>query len=84
MSDIHVTEVVVPEVRVTEVIVADAQVITQLVVTEIRVTGGIPGPPGLAGADGGVALEAHIVDLDPHPAYDDLASFTLLFENGLV
>jgi len=31
----------------------------------------------------GVALLAHIADETPHPAYDDLPSFTLLFENGL-
>jgi hypothetical protein len=29
-------------------------------------------------------LSAHIADDDPHPAYDDIPSLTLLFENGLV
>lgn len=29
-------------------------------------------------------LALHIVDSTPHPAYDDIPSLTLLFENGLV
>lgn len=29
-------------------------------------------------------LAPHIVAPEPHPAYDDLPSFRLLFENGLV
>lgn len=33
------------------------------------------------GVDG---LLTHIEDLTPHPAYDDLPSLTLIFENGLV
>ena len=47
----------------------------------------IPGPPGLqADLDEAVSeiLEVHIQAAEPHPAYDDLPSFTLLFENGLV
>lgn len=27
---------------------------------------------------------AHVIDPAPHPAYDDLPSFALLFENGLI
>lgn len=30
------------------------------------------------------ALEAHIASATPHPAYDDIPSLTILFENGLV
>lgn len=29
-------------------------------------------------------LNAHIASQNPHPAYDDLPSLNLLFENGLV
>jgi len=29
-------------------------------------------------------LEAHVVDDSPHPAYDDLPSLRLLFENGII
>jgi len=43
---------------------------------------GIPGPPGPMG--NGEELQLHIVDVTPHPAYDDYMDFTLLFENRLV
>lgn len=33
---------------------------------------------------GGELLEVHINDETPHPAYDDLPSLNLLFENGLI
>lgn len=42
------------------------------------------GPIGPAGADGTAAVIEHIADVTPHPAYDDLPSLTLQFENGLV
>mgnify|MGYP001074090410 CR=1 FL=1 len=29
-------------------------------------------------------IDVHVNDATPHPAYDDLPSFTLIFENGLV
>lgn len=29
-------------------------------------------------------LESHIASQEPHPAYDDLPSLTILFENGLI
>ena len=48
----------------------------------IEVFGGPRGPQGEPGA-GTADLIAHIVDLTPHPAYDDLPSLRLLFENGL-
>lgn len=31
-----------------------------------------------------VAVTDHVADTTPHPAYDDLPSLRLLFENGLV
>lgn len=38
------------------------------------------------GQDGttGTNLTQHIIDDTPHPAYDDMPSLTLLFNNGLV
>ena len=37
------------------------------------------------GADGdGASLAVHIADETPHPAYDDMISLVLQFENGLV
>lgn len=42
---------------------------------------GIQGPPGAGGA---AAVAAHEADETPHPAYDDLPSLTILFENGLI
>lgn len=56
------------------------------IIVEVNTT--IPGPRGPQGVPGdandGGALATHIVDTTPHPAYDDLPSLTLLFENGLV
>lgn len=34
--------------------------------------------------NGTAAIESHISDATPHPAYDDASSLNLLFENGLV
>ena len=45
---------------------------------------GIQGEQGPAGEDTTELIENHIIDTTPHPAYDDLTSLTLLFENGLV
>ena len=51
----------------------------------------VPGPT--VGSSAGVEIiqemiddtvEVHVSAPAPHPAYDDLPSFTLLFENGLV
>lgn len=43
------------------------------------------GPQGRDGdAATGEALDGHIADTTPHPAYDDLPALTLIFENGLV
>ena len=47
----------------------------------------IPGPAGVQAdleAAVSVVVEEHVQAVEPHPAYDDLPSFTLLFENGLV
>jgi hypothetical protein len=30
------------------------------------------------------AVTEHVTDYEPHPAYDDLPSLRLLFENGLI
>ena len=30
------------------------------------------------------SVNAHVADLTPHPAYDDIQSLQLVFENGLV
>ena len=29
-------------------------------------------------------IQAHVVNPQPHPAYDDMASMTLIFEHGLI
>ena len=44
---------------------------------------GEPGPKGDSGIDN-TALINHIIDDEPHPAYDDMLDLTLLFENGLI
>lgn len=60
---------------------------------------GSPGPPGPPGPPGDAseavgeprvvelisdAVGGHIVDSEPHPAYDDMPSLVLIFENGLL
>lgn len=51
---------------------------------------GDPGPPGppadLSDVQQRVddAMTVHVIDPEPHPAYDDMPSLTLLFENRLV
>lgn len=45
---------------------------------------GIQGPVGPPGPDTVEALAVHIDDETPHPAYDDLPSLVLIFNNGLV
>lgn len=65
-----------------------------LVLTVVPVLGP-PGPPGAEGPPGGIgtgeaqtliddSVTAHVLTPEPHPAYDDLPSLLLLFENGLV
>lgn len=49
----------------------------------------VPGPPGPKGDDGldspeAIDLQNHIDHPTPHPAYDDMASLRLIFENGLI
>lgn len=55
---------------------------------EVAVANGFTGtePEWLASlqADATDQIEAHITNPTPHPAYDDIASLTLLFENGLI
>lgn len=50
----------------------------------IRVVGGVAGAPGPPGPDTVAAIADHVADSTPHPAYDDIPSMTLVFENGLV
>lgn len=74
-------EVVVPS-GVPEVF--ELQVPSSPTATLVTVAGP-PGPPGADGSGGdSTALQAHIDSPTPHPAYDDLPSLSLLFENGLV
>lgn len=56
----------------------------------------VSGPRGLPGLDGAAAnittilaladqqIALHVADPEPHPAYDDIPSLVLLFENRLV
>lgn len=67
-------------VRIGEVIIPQLRIGTESFGT-IRLAGGVPGPPG---ESGGALLTDHINDLTPHPAYDDIPSLVLVFENGLV
>lgn len=68
-------------VRLGSVVVPGVRLLGDVVVPGIKVMGGVAGP---AGQDTSDAIEAHIQDPTPHPAYDDLPSITLLFENGLI
>ncbi len=70
-------------VRMGEVVVPSLQV-TPAIFGTIQVQGGVPGMPGADGASGDSAVAVHIADTTPHPAYDDLPSMVLIFENGLV
>lgn len=45
---------------------------------------GDPGERGEKGDSDLAAINNHIADTTPHPAYDDLPSLTLQFENGLI
>lgn len=59
--------------------------VAQTTFGQVRVAGGVPGPRGEDGEAGdGSLLVEHLSDTTPHPAYDDLPSLTLLFENGLI
>lgn len=65
--------------------VAEA-VVSPTVVVGLPVAVGPPGPRGPEGP-GGVTpedLEEHISGEAPHPAYDDIPSLAIIFENGLV
>lgn len=69
------TEVIIVREETTSVTVVPAPGIAV-----IEVDGGAGVSPEYV-AD---AIQEHVDAPDPHPVYDDLASFTLLFENGLV
>lgn len=51
---------------------------------KVVVVRGPQGPQGEPGDSGTAALETHIAATEPHPAYDDIADLTLIFNNGLV
>ena len=53
---------------------------------EVAVANGFVGTEQawLASIDGNVAIQEHVQSTTPHPAYDDLPSLNLLFENGLI
>ena len=70
-------------VRIGEIVVPNVRVTIGTFGT-VRVAGGVPGPQGLPGESSSEAMSLHILDPTPHPVYDDLPSFTLLFENGLI
>lgn len=54
------------------------------------INGGPIGPPGAKGDKGDPGLSGdesmivHVLDPTPHPAYDDMPSLVLLFENALL
>lgn len=68
----------------------NVQALTQRIVVDPAtqaisvINAGPQGPRGFPGEDLTEELDAHINDATPHPAYDDLPSFTLIFENGLI
>lgn len=70
-------------VRMTEAVVAGIRV-SQTSFGQVNVMGGVAGPPGADGLDADDLMALHILDPTPHPAYDDMPSLTLLFENGLI
>lgn len=74
LGDGLVAEVVDPILLVTEV-AAPAEA-TVLVLPQA----GPAGPPGA----GAFELQQHIDNSLPHPAYDDIPTLTLIFNNGLV
>jgi hypothetical protein len=67
-------------------VVAGAQEIVVSPAGDVTVIStGQPGPRGFPGAFGGeAAIQTHVDSSTPHPAYDDMPSLSLLFENGLV
>lgn len=58
--------------------------VTPSVVGQVQVLGGVPGPKGDSGESSAELMSLHILDPTPHPTYDDLPSFTLIYENGLI
>jgi hypothetical protein len=70
-------------VRMGDVVVPSLQV-TPAIFGTIQIQGGIPGPAGPPGLSTYAEVLTHISDTTPHPAYDDLPSMVLIFENGLV
>lgn len=75
LGDGLVAEVVDPILLVTQVVEGPSEA-TVLVLPQA----GPAGPPG----SGTLELQEHIDDPLPHPAYDDMPTLTLIFNNGLV
>lgn len=67
-------------------ILAEGELVTELDTNKQKIGDGINHYNDLpyTGEYVSVALDEHISSLTPHPAYDDMPSLTLLFENGLV
>jgi len=67
-------------------ILAQGEVGVELDTNRTKIGNGIDEWSDLPYADGYSAqqLETHVNSSTPHPAYDDIQSLTLLFENGLV
>jgi hypothetical protein len=72
-------EIPAPEIPVLE---ESAPVVPGAVVLPFP---GPQGQPGPQGPEGGTAdLQSHIDSETPHPAYDDMPSLSLIFENHLL
>jgi len=67
-------------------ILAQGEFVTELDTNRTKIGNGVDHWVDLPYTDEGVLeeLSSHINNETPHPAYDDMQSLTLLFENGLV
>lgn len=68
----------------TAVTVNQSAVDVAVTETSTSISLGTSGPQGPKGDLDTSAINNHIDDTTPHPAYDDTPSLTLLFENGLI
>jgi hypothetical protein len=68
-----------------QVVVATQKIFVSKAGVVSLVNAGPVGPVGLPG-DYSLAtdFQNHLSSATPHPAYDDIASLSLLFENGLI
>lgn len=74
------------EVTETKTTVSILETVVQVSVEETNssILLGSSGPQGPKGDLDTAAINAHIANATPHPAYDDTPSLSLVFENGLV